>query len=153
MESGWLSKSEEDATRSEEAEKILRKDDHHDRSEGHHSFGISVIVSCLPLPPRACIWCSNESARGRKKNIELCYQKKCFPAQQDDLAVRKSKISVTLRLSLDWATSTNEYIWFCGKRKIYRGTDSIQNQIQPCLTFKISFNPLNIFKVGIWTIA
>lgn len=67
MEFGWLSKSQEDATRSEEAEKILRKDDHHDRSEGHHSFGISVIVSCLPLPPRACIWCPNESAEEGKK--------------------------------------------------------------------------------------
>ena len=30
---GWQSKSQEDATRSEEAEKILRKDDYHDRSE------------------------------------------------------------------------------------------------------------------------
>ena len=114
---GWQSKSQEDATRSEEAEKNLRKDDYHDRSEGHHSFGISVIVSCLPLPPRAFICCPNESARGRKENIELCYQKKCFPAQQDDLAVRKSKTSVTLRLSLDWAISTNELSQFCRKRK------------------------------------
>ena len=49
---GWQSKSQEDAARSEEAEKNLRKDDYHERSEGHHSFGIFVIVSCLPLPPR-----------------------------------------------------------------------------------------------------
>ena len=110
---GWQSKSQEDATRSEEAEKNLRKDDYHERSEGHHSFGISVIVSCLPLPPQELVF----GVRGRKENIELCYQKKCFSAQQDDLAVRKSKISVTLRLSLDWAISTNELSQFCRKRK------------------------------------
>ena len=146
---GWQSKSQEDAARSEEAKKNLRKDDYHERSEGHHSFGIFVIVSCLPLPPQELVF----GVRGRKENIELCYQKKCFPAQQDDLAVRKSKTSVTLRLSLDWAISTNELSQFCGKRKIHEDTDSIQNQIQPCLTFEISFSPLNIFKVGIWTIA
>ena len=66
---GWQSKSQEDATRSEEAEKNLRKDDYHERSEGHHSFGISVIVSCLPLPPQELVFGVRMNLLGEGKKI------------------------------------------------------------------------------------